>query len=67
MRSALSTSTRKDLALVLLLTVAAFVLAGAVELHETHQTMIKEKLGVSTTAALVHLAIRHGVIAADGS
>jgi DNA-binding NarL/FixJ family response regulator len=32
-----------------------------------HQTMIKEKLGVSTTAALVHLAIRHGVIAADGS
>ena len=32
-----------------------------------HQTTIKEKLGVSTTAALVHLAIRHGVIAADGS
>lgn len=31
-----------------------------------HQTMIKEKLGVSTTAALVHLALRHGVIAADG-
>ena len=27
-----------------------------------HQTVIKEKLGVSTTAALVHLAIRHGVI-----
>ena len=35
MPSALSTSTRKDLALVLLLTLAAFVLAGAVELHET--------------------------------
>jgi signal transduction histidine kinase len=35
MRSALSTSTRKDLALVLLLTLAAFVLASAVELHET--------------------------------
>ena len=32
-----------------------------------HQTMIKEKLGVGTTAALVHLAIRHGVIAPDGS
>ena len=27
-----------------------------------HQTLIKEKLGVSTTAALVHLAIHHGVI-----
>ncbi|MEQ1804393.1 MAG: response regulator transcription factor [Burkholderiaceae bacterium] len=27
-----------------------------------HQTVIKEKLGVSTTAALVHLAISHGVI-----
>ena len=35
MPSALSTSTRKDLALVLLLTLAAFVLASAVELHET--------------------------------
>jgi DNA-binding NarL/FixJ family response regulator len=32
-----------------------------------HQTTIKEKLGVGTTAALVHLAIRHGVIAPDGS
>lgn len=31
-----------------------------------HQTAIKEKLHVSTSAALVHLAIRHGVIAADG-
>jgi len=31
-----------------------------------HQTMIKEKLGVATTAALVHLALRHGVIAPDG-
>ncbi len=28
-----------------------------------HQSAIKEKLGVSTSAALVHLAIRHGVIA----
>jgi DNA-binding NarL/FixJ family response regulator len=27
-----------------------------------HQTTIKEKLGVSTTAALVHLALRHAVI-----
>ena len=35
MPPALSTSTRKDLALVLLLTLAAFLLAGAVELHET--------------------------------
>lgn len=31
-----------------------------------HQTAIKEKLHVSTSAALVHLAIRHGVISADG-
>ncbi len=28
-----------------------------------HQSAIKEKLGVATTAALVHLALRHGVIA----
>ncbi len=28
-----------------------------------HQTLIKEKLGVSTSAALVHLAMRNGVIA----
>ena len=27
-----------------------------------HQTLIKEKLGVATTAALVHLALQHGVI-----
>jgi DNA-binding NarL/FixJ family response regulator len=27
-----------------------------------HQTLIKEKLGVSTSAALVHLALRHAVI-----
>jgi len=27
-----------------------------------HQTTIKEKLGVTTSAALAHLAIRHGVI-----
>ena len=31
-----------------------------------HQTLIKEKLGLVTSAALVHLAIRHGVISADG-
>ncbi len=30
------------------------------------QTLIKEKLGVSTSAALVHLAIRHGVISDSG-
>lgn len=35
MPSALSTSTRKDLALVLLLTCAAFLFAASVELHET--------------------------------
>jgi len=29
-----------------------------------HQTVIKEKLGVSTSAALAHLAIRHRVIGA---
>ena len=29
-----------------------------------HQTVIKEKLGVSTSAALAHLAIRHRVISA---
>lgn len=32
-----------------------------------HQTQIKEKLGVATSAALVHLAIRHGVISASGA
>lgn len=32
-----------------------------------HQTQIKDKLGVATSAALVHLAIRHGVVPADGS
>lgn len=30
-----------------------------------HQTVIKDKLGVATTAALVHLALRHGVIGHD--
>ena len=30
-----------------------------------HQTLIKDKLGVSTTAAMAHLALRHGVISAD--
>jgi DNA-binding NarL/FixJ family response regulator len=28
-----------------------------------HQTQVKEKLGASTTTALVHIAFRHGVIA----
>lgn len=32
-----------------------------------HQSAIKEKLGVATSAALVHLALRHGVIAAAPS
>ena len=32
-----------------------------------HQTMIKEKLGANTTAALVHLALRHGVITPEGT
>lgn len=31
-----------------------------------YQTAIKEKLGVSTTAALVHVALRHGVIGLPG-
>lgn len=31
-----------------------------------HQTLIKEKLGVATSAALVHLAIRHQVISTAG-
>jgi DNA-binding NarL/FixJ family response regulator len=30
-----------------------------------HQTLIKEKLGVSTLAALVHLALKSGVISAN--
>jgi DNA-binding NarL/FixJ family response regulator len=32
-----------------------------------HQTVVKDKLGVSTSAALVHLAIRHGVISTSGT
>lgn len=32
-----------------------------------HQTLIKEKLGVATSAALAHLAIRHRVISAAGA
>ena len=31
-----------------------------------HQTLIKDKLGVTTSAALVHLAIRQGVITTSG-
>lgn len=31
-----------------------------------HQTTIKDKLGVATSAALAHLAIRHGVIGTAG-
>ncbi|HSW06979.1 response regulator transcription factor [Aquabacterium sp.] len=31
-----------------------------------HQTVIKEKLGVATSAALAHLAIRHGVVSTAG-
>lgn len=31
-----------------------------------YQTLIKEKLGVSTSAALVHLALRNGVIGGEG-
>lgn len=30
-----------------------------------HQSTIKDKLGVTTSAALAHLALRHGVIVAD--
>jgi len=32
-----------------------------------HQTLIKEKLGVATPAALVHLALRHGIISAPAA
>lgn len=32
-----------------------------------HQTTIKDKLGVATSAALAHLAIRHGVITSAGA
>ncbi len=32
-----------------------------------HQSAIRDKLGVATSAAMAHLAIRHGVIAADGA
>lgn len=32
-----------------------------------YQTLVKEKLGVSTSAALVHLAIRNGVISSIGA
>lgn len=31
------------------------------------QTLIKEKLGVATLAAMVHLAMRHGVVSTSGS
>jgi DNA-binding NarL/FixJ family response regulator len=44
--------------------------AGALKLSaktiSNQQTLIKEKLGVSTSAAMVHLAIRHGVISDAG-
>ena len=30
-----------------------------------HQSVIKEKLGLSTSAAMAHLALRHGLISAD--
>jgi DNA-binding NarL/FixJ family response regulator len=38
----------------------------SVKTVSNHQTLIKEKLGVSTSAALAHLAIRHQVIGAAG-
>ena len=31
-----------------------------------YQTQIKDKLGVSTSAALVHIALRHGVVKPPG-
>jgi DNA-binding CsgD family transcriptional regulator len=31
-----------------------------------HQALIKDKLGITTSAAMAHLAIRHGLISADG-
>ena len=32
-----------------------------------HQTLIKDKLGLSTSAAMAHLALRHGVISPEGA
>jgi DNA-binding NarL/FixJ family response regulator len=43
-------------------TACAAALSLSAKTISNHQTAIKEKLGVSTTAAMVHLAIRHGVI-----
>lgn len=34
----------------------------SVKTVSNHQTVIKEKLGVATSAALAHLAIRHGLV-----
>jgi DNA-binding NarL/FixJ family response regulator len=31
-----------------------------------HQALIKDKLGITTSAAMAHLAIRHGLISTDG-
>jgi len=38
----------------------------SVKTVSNHQTVIKDKLGVTTSAALAHLAIRHQVIGAAG-
>ena len=44
----------------------AEILQRTAKTVSNQQTLIKEKLGVSTSAALVHLAIRHGVISDSG-
>lgn len=45
-------------------------IASALKLSQktvaNYQSLIKEKLGVATTAALIHLALRHGVISQPG-
>lgn len=40
----------------------ASVLRLSAKTVSNHQTVIKEKLGVATSAALAHLAIRHGLV-----
>jgi DNA-binding NarL/FixJ family response regulator len=44
----------------------AQVLKLSAKTVSNHQTAIKDKLGVATSAALVHLAIRHGVVSTAG-
>ncbi|MBZ8140492.1 DNA-binding response regulator [Rubrivivax gelatinosus] len=45
----------------------ALALGLSAKTVSNHQTVIKDKLGVATSAALVHLAWRHGVISPAGA